>query len=181
MLVYIFRELLRYSTRFISQSGHCSLQLQSTSDTTRIFLSFWAGNVYSHLLLAENAPSILEVKKILEIIGCFLAVPTNSPVIFSLLGFDAHSVKALNAKLSQIPSVCVVPTFSYEDLYRVIAGPAVKILDRHDLHSVVKFLLMKLRTGLGLTWLNNLPELRQVRSHVVCHRCPFVILSSLNF
>ena len=181
MFVHIFRELLRFSTRFISQPGQCSLQLQSTSDSTKLFLSFWAGNVCNHLLLAEIASSLPESKKILEIIVCFLAVPTNFPVIFSLLGSDASSVKTQNSEWSQTPPVCVVPTLNCEDLYNVLAGPAGKILDRYDLHSVLQFLLMKLRTALDSTWLNNLPELRQVSSHVVCHRCPFVILSSHNF
>ena len=134
-------------------------------------MSFWAGNVCNHLLLAEIAPSLQEAKRILEIIGCFLAIPTKSPVIFSLLGFDARSVKALNSKLNQIPPACVVPTFNSGDLYKVLAGPAVKILDRYDLHSVVQFFLMNLQTALSSTWLNNFPELRQVSPCVVCHHC----------
>ena len=181
IFVYIFRELLRYSTRFVSQSVYCSLQLQSTTDSTKLFLSFWAGNVYNHLLLAEIAPSLLAAKRVLEITGCFLAIPTKSPVIFSLLGFDARSVKTLNSELNQIPPACVVPTFNYGDLYKVLAGPAVKILDRYDLHSVLQILLMKLRTAVGSTWLNNLPEVRQVSSCVVCHHYSSVVPGSFNF
>ena len=134
-----------------------------------------------HLRLAEIAPRLLEAKRILEIIGCFSAIPTKSPVIFSLLGFDARSVKTLNSKLNQIPPACVVPTFKYDDLYKVLAGPAVNVLDRYDLHSVLQFLRMKLRTALSSTWLHNFPELRQVSPCVVCHHCSFVVPSSFNF
>ena len=43
------------------------------------------------------------------------------------------------------------------------------------------FLLMKLRTALSSTWLNNLPELRKVSSKVSWHCCSFVIFLLLTF
>ena len=70
--------------------------------------------------------------------------------------------KSITSELVQVPTVCVVPTFSYEDLDRVLAGPTIKILDRYDYHSVLQFLLMKLRTASGSLWLNELSELRKV-------------------
>ena len=67
-------------------------------------------------------------------------VPSSPPVIFSLLGLDARSEKSLNSELSQFPPACMVPTFSYEYLHKVIPGPSVKILHRYELHSVLQFL-----------------------------------------
>ena len=52
--------------------------------------------------------------------------------------------------------------FLFEDLDKALAGPTAKILDRYDYHSVLQFLLMKLRTASGSAWLNDLPELRKV-------------------
>ena len=156
----MFRELLQFATQSISQSGKCSLQLQTTPECTKLYVSFWSGNVLNHLLLAEITPCLMEAKKILEVAGCFLAV-TNTPVaIYSLLGSDARTVKTLQTELHQVPPPCAVPTFSYEDLYKVLTRPAIKILDRYDLHSVLHFFLMKLRTALDTAWMGNLPELR---------------------
>ena len=102
-------------------------------------------------------------KEAFEVISCFLAAPSNPPVIHSLIGFDNRTAKTLVTELNQVAPACSVPTFTHEDLYKVLAGPTVEILDRYDNHSVLQFLLMKLRTALDLTWVNNLPELRKVR------------------
>ena len=80
------------------------------------------------------------------------------------MGFEGRTTKTISAELVQAPNVCVIPTFSFEDLDKVLAGPAIKILDRYDHHSVLQFLLMKLRSATGSVWLNDLPELRKVIS-----------------
>ena len=181
MSVYMFRELLHHTIQSITQSGQCSLCLQSAPDPTKLFVSFWSGNILNYLLLAEFPPSLCEAKKILEIISCFLAVPSDPVVIYSLLGFDARTVKTLTFELNQTPSTCVVPTFNYEDLYKVLAGPAIRILNRYDLHSILRLFSMKLRTALDSAWLNSLPELRIVNSQTnLCHYL-FVIISTLKF
>ena len=119
-------------------------------------------NVLNHLLLAEIPLSLLEAKNTLEVAGCFLAVANTPVTIYSLLCFDERIVKTLQIELLQVPSSCVVPTFGYEDLYKVLARPEIKILDRYDLHSVLRFFLMKLRTALSSAWMGSLPELRMV-------------------
>ena len=78
------------------------------------------------------------------------------------MGFDGRTSKAISAELVQAPTVCVLATFSFEDLDKVLAGPAIKILDRYDHHNVLQFLLMKLQSAAGSVWLNDLPELRKV-------------------
>ena len=175
MLVYMFRELIRYATQSITQSGQCSPLLQSTLDFMRLSVPFWSGNVLNHLLLAEVPPSLCEAKKILEIVGSFLAVSCDPITIFSVLGFDVRTAKTLTVELNQALPICVVPTFNYEDLYKVLAGPAIKILDRYDLHSILRFFLMKLRTALDTACLNNLPELRKVSPHIYqSYRSPVI-------
>ena len=160
----MFRELMRFTVQSINQSERCSLQLRVTSEGTRLYVSFWSGNVLNDLLLAEIPPSLVEAKKILEVVGCFLAVASTPVTIYSLLGFDARTVKTLQSELPQAPPPCVVPTFGYDDLYKVLARPAIKILDRYDLHSILHFFLMKLRTALDSAWMGHLPELRKVIS-----------------
>ena len=100
-------------------------------------------------------------KEILQIVSSFLAAFPSIPPLYSLLGFDGRTTKTIITESVQVPTVCVVPTFSHEDLDKLLAGPTVKILDRYDYHSVLQFLL-KLRTASGSTWLNDLPELRKV-------------------
>ena len=73
--------------------------------------------------------------------------------------FDSRVTKTLSAELDQTTPVCVIPTFTLEELHKVLAGPCIKILDRYDFESVLLFLLMELRTALGSTWLNILHEL----------------------
>ena len=158
----MFRGLLSYSIASISQSGQCSLQLQGLNDCIRVVITFWAGNVFNYFCLAEFPDAQLSAKKAIQVVSSYLSVPSKPPLVYSLLGFDARSAKTLTVELNQIPSICVVPTFGHCDLYKVLAGPTVKILDRFDYHSILQFLLMKLKTALEAAWLNNNPELRKV-------------------
>ena len=153
----MFRELLHYSTQSISQSGYCSLQLHSAHSSAQLVLVFWSGNIYNCLHLAEFSSSLLEAKKALEVISCFLVIPSKPPIIHSLIGFDGRTVKSLvrSRPLVSFP-LSLMRTF-------IKFLPTVRILDRYDLHSVLQFLLMKLRIALDLAWVNNLPELRKVR------------------
>ena len=158
----MFRTLLSYSTTSIIQSGQFSLQLNACRDRSQVILSFWSSNVFSYYVIAEVPDSLVTPKEILQLISSFLAVFPTIPPLYSLLGFDGRMSKSITSELVQVPTVCVVPTFSYEDLDRVLAGPTIKILDRYDYHSVLQFLLMKLRTASGSLWLNELSELRKV-------------------
>ena len=112
--------------------------------------------------LAEFPDAQLSAKKALQVVSSYLSVPSKPPPAYSLFGFDARSAKTLSTEFYQIPPFCVVPNFGHEELYKVLAGPTVKILDRFDYHSILYFLLMKLRTALESAWLKNFPELRKV-------------------
>ena len=151
----MFRGLLSYSIASISQSGQCSLQLQTLNGCIRVVITFWAGNVFNYFCLAEFPDAQLSAKKALQVVCSYLSVPSKPPPVYSLFGFDAQSAKTLTVEINQIPSVCVVPTFGHCDLYKVLAGPTVKILDRFDYHSILQFLLMKLKPALEAAWLNN--------------------------
>ena len=133
----------------------------------QVNLAFWSGNVYNSLCLSEFPNSLQTASKVLDAISSFLAVTSNLPIVFSLLGFDGRVSKTLTTELDQSTTICIVATFGYEDLYKMLAGPCIKILDRYDIHSVLQFLLMKLRTTLGSAWLNNLQELREVSICIV--------------
>ena len=151
ILVHMFRTLLSYSVTAIGQSGQFSLQLHSNQDNSQLVLTFWSGNVFNNLLLAEIPNSLMIAKEILQIVSSFLAAFPSIPPLYSLLGFDGRTTKTIITESVQVPTVCVVPTFSHEDLDKLLAGPTVKILDRYDYHSVLQFLLMKLRTASGST------------------------------
>ena len=94
--------------------------------------------------------------------------PRSEPLLPKTQGFipcsgsTLGSPKAMVTELQQSPEICIVPNFSYEELYKTLAGPTIKILDRNDFRSVIKFLLMKLHSALDSDWLSNLPELRKV-------------------
>ena len=141
----------------IGQRGLCSLQFCSSPK-----LAFWSGNVYNCLCLSEFPNSLQPAIIVLAVISSFLSVTNDSPTVCSLLGFDGRVSKKLSAELDQTTPVCVIPTFALEELHKVLAGPCIKCLDRHDFQSFLLFVLMKLRTALGSTWLNNLHELRRV-------------------
>ena len=162
----MFHELLRYSATSIGQRGLCSLQFSSSTKVAQVNLAFWSGNVYNSLCLSEFPNSFQTAPKVLDAIFSFLAVTSNPPTVFSLLGFDGRVSKTLTTELDQFTPVCIVAIFGYEDLYKMLAGPCIKILDRYDIHSVLQFLLMNLRTALGSAWLNNLQELREVS--IIC-------------
>ena len=158
----MFHELLRYSATSIGQRGLCSLQFTSSTKVAQVNLAFWSGNVYNSLGLSEFPNSLQTAPKVLDAISSFLAVTSNPRTVFSLLGFDGRTTE-----LDQSTPICIVATFGYEDLYKMLAGPCIKILDRYEIHSVLQFLLMKLRTALGSAWLNNLQELREVSICIV--------------
>ena len=158
----MFRGLLTYSFASISQSGQCPLQLQTLDGHVRVVIRFWSGNVFNCFCLAEFPDAQLSAKKALQVVSSYLSVPSKPPPTYSFLGFDARSAKTLSTELNQIPSIYVVPTFVHDDLYKNLAGPRVKILDRFDYHIILHFLLIKLRTALEAAWLNNFPELPKV-------------------
>ena len=160
----MFRTLLSYSSTSIGQSGQFSLQLRTEQYDSQLILVFWSGNVFNRFLLAEFTNSLTSPKGILQTISCFLAIFPTVPPLYSVMGFDERTTKTISAELVQAPTVSVIPTFSFEDLDKVLAGPAIIILDRYDHHSVLQFLLMKLRSAAGSVWLNDLPELRKVIS-----------------
>ena len=159
----MFQELLRYSSTSIGQRGLCSFQFNTTSRSSQINLAFWSGNVYNCLCLSEFPNSLQPATKILEVISSFLAVTSDPPTVCSLLGFERRVNKTLTTELDQPTPVCIIPTFNFEEIHKMLAGPCVKILDRYDFQSVLQFLSMKLRTALGSSWLDNLHELRRVR------------------
>ena len=167
ILVHMFRTLLSYSTTSIGQSGQFSLKVNSTFDDMQVFLIFWSRNVLNQLLLAEVPNVLFTPKWILQVVCSFLAVFPAIPPLHSLSGFHGRTSKSLVTELVQTPAVCIVPTFSFEDLDKALAGLTVKILDRYDYHSVLQFLLMKLRTASGSEWLNDLPELRKVNILII--------------
>ena len=152
ILTYMFHGLLRYSTSSIFPILHHS----------HVFnLAFWSGNVYNCICLAEFQNSLLTPKKALEILCSFLAIPSCSPNVFSLLGFDG--------RINKTSPICVVPTFGYDEFHEVLAGPCVRIFDRYDHQSVLQFLLMKHRTATDSAWLDILSELRQVSFFIIRH------------
>ena len=150
----MFKELLRYSSM-------CSFQFNTTSKNSQINLAFWsAGNVYNCLCLSEFPNSLQPATKILEVISSFLAVTSDPPTLCSLLEFDGRVNKTLATELDQPTPVCIIPTFNFQELQKMLAGPCIKISDRYDFQSVLQFLLMKLRTALGPSRLDNFHELR---------------------
>ena len=86
----------------------------------------------------------------------FLTIPT-----FLSFFFVYRTTKSLASELEQTPSFFVIPTFSFEDLNKILAGPTIKTLNRYDCQSIVLFLLVK-RTALDSAWLEGLPELRKM-------------------
>ena len=132
----MFHELLRYSATSIGQRGLCSPQFSSSTKVAQVNLAFWSGNVYNSLCLSEFPNNLQTAPKVLDVISSFLAVTSNPPTVFSLLGFDGRVSKTLTTELDQSTPICIVATFGYEDLYKMLAGPCVKILDRYDIHSV---------------------------------------------
>ena len=159
-------------------SAHCSLTLRLPLANRDNFRYNFELNNTIHSLSWSSGPETssigfcwlnlqtasLRPKEILQTISSFLAIFQTVPPLYSVMGFDGRSTKTISAELVQAPNVCVIPTFSFEDLDKVLAGPAIKIFDRYDHHSVLQFLLMKLRSATGSVWLNDLPELRKVIS-----------------
>ena len=158
----MFRTLLSYSSTSIGQSGQFSLQLRTEQFDSQLILVFWSGNVFNQFLLAEFINSLTSPKEILQTICSFLAIFPTVPPLYSIMGFDGRTSKAISAELVQALTVGVIPTFSLEDLNKVLAGSAIKILDRYDHHSVLQFFLVKLLSAAGSVWLNDLPELGKV-------------------
>ena len=152
----MFHERLRYSATSLGQRGLCSLQFSSSTKVAQVNLAFWSGNVHNSLCLSEFPNNLQTAPNVLDFISSFLAVTSNPPTVFSMLGFDGRVSKTLTTELDQSIPICIVATFGYEDLYKMLAGPCVKILDSYDIHSVLQFRLMKLRTALVISLAQHL-------------------------
>ena len=131
VLVDMFRRLMSYSTTSVGQSGQFSLPANATCDSSQVIHSFRYSNVFNHFVFAEIPDSLVTPKEILRLIGSFLTIPPVPP-LYSLLGFDERTSKSTTAEFVQVPAVCIVPTFSFEHMDRVLAGPTINNLDRYD-------------------------------------------------
>ena len=100
----MFRTLLSYSVTAIGQSGQFSLQLHTNQDNSQVVLTFWSGNVFNNLLLAETPNSLMIAKEFLQIVSSFLAAFPSVPPLYSLL----NTLFTINTESVQVPSVCVV-------------------------------------------------------------------------
>ena len=56
--------------------------------------------------------------------------------------------------------------FDPEDLQRVLVIPSVQVMDRFDFRSVLDFLLLRLRSASGSSWLSGLLEFQKVIFHI---------------
>ena len=95
MLVHMFRTLLSNAVTAIGQSGQFSLQLHTNQDNSQVVLTFWSGNVFNNLLLAEIPNSLMIAKEIFQIVSSFLAAFPSVPPLYSLLSFDGRTTKTI--------------------------------------------------------------------------------------
>ena len=162
MLTHMFRELLSYCVNSIETSKSYSLRITPCSTETKLYVNFWAGNSLHSMCIAvyptrTNSPAVF-----IPPISGFLALLDKDVQLQFVTGFTRRFTCSLSRILPQHQRICSVPKFDAEDLESALLVPSVQILDRFDFRSVLDFLIMRLRSAIGSTWLTALPDFQKV-------------------
>ena len=162
MLTHMFRELLSYCVNSIETSKSYSLRITSCSNETKLSVNFWVGNSLHSMCIAvypsrTNSPAVF-----IPPISGFLALLHEDVQLQFVTGFTQRFTCSLSRILPQHQRICSVPKFDAEDLESALLVPSVQILDRFDFRSVLDFLIMRLRSAIGSTWLTALPDFQKV-------------------
>ena len=158
----MFRELLSYCVTSIEASGSFSLRLAVLSNETRLFINFWAGNSLHSLCIAVFPGRMTNSTALINPVSSLLALLDKDVQILFMSGFTRRFVWATSLVLPQRRRICATPRFDADDLESVLLVPSVQLLDRFDFRSVLDFLLMRLRSACGSSWLSVLPDFQRV-------------------
>ena len=158
----MFRELLSYCINSIESSGSYSLRLAFTAQETRLFVNFWSGNSLHSMCLAVLPGRLTNQSALIPIISSFFALLDKEVHLLFLSGFSRRLAWTISRVLPQHKRICSTPKFSPEDLEDLLLVPTVQILDRLDFRSVLDFLLLRLRSACGSSWLSSLPNFEKV-------------------
>ena len=158
----MFRELIDYSVTACASSGIYSLSLEKIPTNDLVIVSFWSGNVLHRICLGTGPRGLLIPKKILGLVASFITLFESPPNCVCLVGMGDKLNKCLTSTLPGTKRPNLAHSFGPNDFEKCLAGPTVKIIERHDFRSILDFLLMKLRTALDRDWLQSLPLLHKV-------------------
>ena len=113
-------------------------------------------------------------------ISGFLALLDKDVQLSFVTGFTRCFTCSFSRILPQHERICLVPNIDVEDLESALLVPSVQILDCFDFSSVLDFLILRLRSAIGSTWLTALPDFQKVT--FLCILFSFgVLLYVLNF
>ena len=141
----MFRELLSYCITTIESSGSYSLRLAFTAQETRLFVNFWSGNSLHSMCLAVLPGRLTNQSALIPIISSFVALLDKEVHLLFLSGFSRRLAWTISRVLPQHKTICSTPKF----------GP-------EDFRSVLDFLLLRLRSACGSSWLSSLPNFEKV-------------------
>ena len=158
----MFRELLSFYLTSVEASGSFSLRLAVLSNETRLFINFWAGNSLHSLCIAVFPGRMTNSTALINPVRSFLALLDRDVQILFMSGFTRRFVWAISRVLPQRRRICATPRFDADDLESALLVPSVQLLDQFDVLSVLDFLLMRLRSACGSSWLSALPDFQTV-------------------
>ena len=158
----MFRELLSYSITSIESSGSYSLRLAFSAQETRLFVNFWSGNSLHSICLAVLPGRLTNQSALLTIIRSFFALLDKEVHLLFFSGFSRRLAWTISRVLPQHKRICSTPKFGPEVLEQLLVVPTVQILDRFDFRSVLDFLLLRLRSACGSSWISSLPNFEEV-------------------
>ena len=95
-------------------------------------------------------------------ISSLLALLDKDAQLLFVSGFTKRFIWAISRVLPQHKRVCQAPKFDEEDLEQFLLVPTVQILNRFDFRSVLDFLMVRLRSACGSSWLTALPGFQKV-------------------
>ena len=157
----MFRELLSYCVTSIEASGSFSLRLAVLSNETILFINFWAGNSLHSLCFAVFPGRMTNSTALINPVSSLLALLDKDVQILFMSGFTRRFVWSISRVLPQRRRILATPRFDADDLESVLLVPSVQLLDRFDFRSVLDFLLMRLRSACGSSWLSVLPDFQR--------------------
>ena len=162
LLTHMFRELLSYCITSIEASSSYSLRLSSLPTEVRLFVNFWSGNSLHSMCLAVFPGRMCTPSDLIPPISSLLALLDKDVQLLFVSGFTKRFIWTVSRVLPQHKRICQIPKFDEEDLEQTLLVPTVQILDRFDFRSALDFLMVRLRSACGNSWLAALPDFQKV-------------------
>ena len=158
----MFHCLMRHILDGLPSSPGISFELVYDGARTRFYLKCWNGDQFFKLNLATYDRYTKFPAGEITVLSQFFACLTVPVPVISLVRFPPYFKTVLDKHLSSSTTLIIVSSFDFNDLKFHLRGPTSRLFGKADMFGLVEYLVIRLQTASGETWLNSGNHLRIV-------------------